>query len=85
MYYFTEQNIKIPPSLNGKYFEIVSYEQNSSDYAVNVLYMTYQYVKKKNKTISGSLKFTTNFRLHIKVMYLLLIIILYIIRYFMVN
>jgi hypothetical protein len=85
MDYFTEQNIKNPPSLNGKYFKIMSYEENGSDYAVKILCMTYQYVKKENKILSGSLKFTTNCQLHIKVMYLLLFIILYIIKYFTMN
>jgi hypothetical protein len=85
MDYFTEQNIKIPPSLNGKYFKIVSNEQNGSDYALKVLCMICQYVKKENKIISGSLKFITNFQLHMKVMNLLLFIILYIKKCFTVN
>lgn len=69
MDFFTEKNINIPPSLNGTFFKIVSHEQNGSDYAVKALCTTCQDVKKENKILSGSLKFTTNFRLHIKVMY----------------
>jgi hypothetical protein len=60
-------------------------EQNGCDYAVKILCMTCQYVKKENKILSGFLKLTTNFQLHIKVMYLLLFIILYIIKYFTMN
>jgi hypothetical protein len=47
----------------------MSYEPNGFDYAIKVLCMICQNAKKENKILSGFLKFTTNFRLHIKVMY----------------
>jgi hypothetical protein len=67
MDYFVKKNIRVPQSLDGTFFKLVSHEVNDSDYNIKASCVLCHDEKKEKRILSGSLKYTTNFRLHIKV------------------